>query len=135
VSPNPSLPEFFVERSLGSRQVPAALRAAGWLLRTQFEVFGERDERVEDVEWLEYCGTNGLVVLTKDRRIRYRPQEIEALATYGVKAFALARGNLGAAEQSGRFIDQRETIERNCEDEGPFVDVVYASEIVRIFPP
>lgn len=31
------------------------------------------------IEWLELCGRRGLPVLSKDRRLRYRPAEIEAL--------------------------------------------------------
>ena len=64
-------PEFFVDRSLGRRRVAEALRRTGWSLCTHHEVFGGRDEEVHDVEWLEYCGRQGLPVLTNDRRLRY----------------------------------------------------------------
>jgi len=37
---------------------------------THYEVYGDRDERVSDVEWLEYCAAHQLVVLSKDRRLR-----------------------------------------------------------------
>ena len=37
--------EFFVDRSLGRRRVPQALRDAGWTLRTHHEIYGERDEQ------------------------------------------------------------------------------------------
>jgi hypothetical protein len=67
---SPSPPEFFVDRSLARRDVAAALRLAGWTVRTHIEVFGARDEVVEDVEWLERCGHQGWIVLTMDRRIR-----------------------------------------------------------------
>lgn len=66
MSPCHSLPEFFVDRSLGRYAVPNALRAAGWTIRTHHEVYAERDEAVEDVEWLEYAGSSDLVVLTRD---------------------------------------------------------------------
>ena len=48
--------EFFVDRSLGRNLVPQALRYVGLTLRTHHEVYGERDEEVADVEWLELCG-------------------------------------------------------------------------------
>jgi hypothetical protein len=89
-------PEFFVDRSLGRIVVPRGLRGAGWIVRTHFEVFGTRDETVPDAEWLEMCGRANLPVLSKDRRLRYRPEEIAAIRRHGVKAFVLTRGSLRA---------------------------------------
>jgi hypothetical protein len=37
-------PEFFLDRSLGRRQVPTLLRDAGWKLRTLAEVYGVPDD-------------------------------------------------------------------------------------------
>ncbi len=134
VSLSPLLPEFFVDRSLGRRHVPEALRHAGWAVRTHHEVFGGRDEDVADVEWLEYCGREGLPVLTKDRRLRYRPEEVAAIQRHQVKAFVLTRGSLRAAEQAGRFETNRKQIVAACIDAGPFVYAVHVDRIVRVFP-
>ena len=66
------MPEYFVDRSLGRRQVPDLLRAAGVRLRTLAEVYGiPADEAVEDVDWLAHSGARGWPVLMKDERIRY----------------------------------------------------------------
>ncbi len=127
--------EFFVDRSLGRYRVADALRRSGWVLRTHHEVFGERDEEVRDVEWLELCGRQGLAVLTKDRRLRYRPAEIEAIRRFGVRAFVLGGGSLTATEQAARFDASRRRIEAACGMPGPFVYAVQAGRIVRIFPP
>jgi len=127
-------PEFFVDRSLGRHQVPAILRAAGWTLRTHHEVYGARDEAVGDVEWLQMCGAQNLPVLSKDRRLRYRPAEIAAIRRHEVKAFVLMRGGLRAVDQAARFGRSREAIELACAEPGPFVYAVHADRIVRIFP-
>jgi PIN like domain len=131
-----SLPrlEFFVDRSLGRHRVAQALRSAGWTLRTHHEVYGARDEDVPDVEWLEFCGRKGLPVLTKDRRIRHRPAEIQAIRRFGVRLFAVTAGSLTAAEQAARFDRSRERIEEACAEAGPFIYSVQADRIVRIFP-
>lgn len=51
------LPELFLDRSLGRRQVPDLLRAAGLRLHTLAEVYGvPADENVKDVEWLARAG-------------------------------------------------------------------------------
>ncbi len=134
VSRSPSPREFFVDRSLGRHRVPKALRAAGWVLRTHHEEFGARDEQVSDVEWLKLCGAEGLPVLTKDRRLRYRPAEIEAIRRHRIRAFVLTGGSLQAAEQAARFERSRARIERACDDAGPFVFAVYADRIARVFP-
>jgi hypothetical protein len=127
-------PEFFVDRSLGRNRVAEALRSTEWSLRTHHEVFAERDEEVPDVEWLEYCGWQALAVLSKDRRLRYRPEEITAIRRHRIKAFVLTQGSLRAAEQAARFERSREAILAACRDRGPLVCSVHADRIVRIFP-
>ena len=47
-----------------------------------------------DTEWLELCGRRSWIVLAKDKRIRYRPAETEAIRRHRVKAFVLTSGNL-----------------------------------------
>jgi hypothetical protein len=126
--------EFFVDRSLGRHQVAQALRSAGWTLRTHHEVYGDRDEEVPDAEWLEFCGRERLPVLTKDRRLRYRPAEIHAIRRFGVRAFVLTAGSLRATEQAARFNRSRYRIEEASAAAGPFVYAVHADRIVRIFP-
>lgn len=135
MSPSRPPPEFFVDRSLGRHRVAHALRESGWLLRTHHEVFGDRDEHVPDVEWLEYCGRRGLPVLSKDRRLRYRPEEIAAIRRHRVRAFVLTRGSLRAAEQTARFEASRGAIVAASMEAGPFVYAVHADRIVRIFLP
>jgi len=126
--------EFFVDRSLGRRLVPTALRKAGWKLRTHHEVYGERDEEVPDVEWLAMCGRENLPVLTKDRRLRYRPAEIETIRRFEVLTFVLTGGSLRAEDQAARFDHSRARIETACAHRGPAVYAVYKDRIARLFP-
>jgi hypothetical protein len=58
---------FYVERSLGGKVVPDALVNAGLKIERHQKHF---EQDAEDVEWLPFCGTNGWVVLTKDKAIR-----------------------------------------------------------------
>lgn len=134
MSPSQRPPEFFVDRSLGRHRVPEALRSVGWSLRTHHEIYGERDESVPDVEWLELCGKLDLAVLSKDRRIRYRPAEIDAISHFGVRAFVLTSGSLRAGEQAARFDHNRHRIEEACLQTGPALFAVHARRIVKVFP-
>lgn len=127
------LPELFLDRSLGRRQVPALLRAAGLQLRTLSEEYGiPADERVPDTEWLELAGRNGWIVLMKDERIRYRPVERAALVAHRVRAFCLTSGNMRAAAMAAAYIAAVPGMVRACEEPGPFLYAVSGSGLRRI---
>lgn len=128
--------EFFVDRSLGSRLVPEAVRDAGFVVHTAESLYGSReDEFLEDSDWLRDVGIRGLVVLMKDKRIRYRPHEIQAVSEASVKAFCLTSGNLRGYEQAQRIIDNLPRIVRAAEHDGPFIYGVRAHEIEKIWSP
>ncbi|MFC6706178.1 hypothetical protein [Flexivirga alba] len=111
---------FFVDRSLGRRQVPDALRADGWDLVTLSEHYGiPTDETVDDVEWLELAGRQHWPVLMKDEKIRYRPAERAAVIEHGVSAFYLTSGNLSGAQMSELYISHRDAIWRLAVAPGP----------------
>jgi hypothetical protein len=122
----------FVDRGLGRYLVPQALREAGLTVVTMAEVFGDREQQVEDDEWLERAGREGWVVFTKDKRIRYRHVEIEAIRLHRVKAFVLASGNLTGQQQAGRLVENLERIRAATESPGPFVYAVYEKRILRL---
>lgn len=123
MSPGP--PRFLIDRSLGRRQVPTALRAAGARLVTLAEVYGiPADELVTDVEWLERSGREDWAVLMKDDRIRYRPAEREALIAAGVVAFCLAGGNMRAAEMADLLVSRLPQMQRLCLEPGPSLHIV-----------
>lgn len=87
---------FFVDRSLGRRIIPAALRTAGAQIELHDDHF---PQDAQDQVWLAEAGKHGWVVLTKDKHIRHRAVEIHALLTAKVRAFVLtARGDLSGAE-------------------------------------
>ncbi len=127
-------PEFFVDRSLGRHQVAASLRAAGWSVTTHHEIYGERDQSVPDVEWLELCADNGFAVLSKDRRLRYRPAEIAVIRRRRLRVFVLSRGHLTGEEQAGRFVANGARIRTDLGRPGPFVCVVRADRLDSVSP-
>jgi predicted nuclease of predicted toxin-antitoxin system len=114
---------FFVDRSLGRRAVPSALRDAGFEAVAHDDVFAvDTDDEV----WLAEAGTRGWIVLIKDNRIRYRPQERAALEAAGVQAFVLTNANMTGEEQAYLLRTHAGRIERFCtEHSGPFVVGVY----------
>jgi hypothetical protein len=127
------LPELFLDRSLGRRQVPDLLRAAGLRLRTLSEVYGiPADEDVADVDWLELAGARGWAALMKDERIRYRPAERGALVSHRVRAFCLTGGNLRAHQMAELFLVSIVEIAAACRDPGPFLYAVSSRGLRRL---
>lgn len=116
----PSPPErlvFFVDRSLGRKVIPDALRAAGAKTRVHDEFF---PQDAKDEVWLAEVGRQGWVVLTKDKHIRYRQVEIQALLAGKVRAFILtARGDLSGAEVGQIFIKAMPAMKKLCDTATP----------------
>jgi hypothetical protein len=129
--------EFFIDRSLGRYEVPDALRAAGLTVHTMSSVYGAgAEERVPDQEWIEYGGSRGWVLLTKDERIRYRAIEREAVARSRARVFCLANQQLRSAEQTAWFLDNIGRIARVAAGRnGPFIYKVRASRIEAWWSP
>src|ERR1700761_3033300 len=104
-------PEFFIDRSLGRRIVPDALRAAGVTVHTMADVYGEEiGQGLRDETWLLDAGRRGWGVLMKDDAIRRRPAEREALVEGGVRAFCLTNAQLRGEDQARRFVDNLDRI-------------------------
>ena len=130
----PSPPEqlvFFVDRSLGRKIIPTALRKTGEEVRVHDEHFPQ-DTR--DEVWLGDVGKRGWVVLTKDKHIRYRAIEVHALRAANVRAFVLAaRGDLSGPEVGQIFVKTLPAMKKLCATTAPpFIAVVSRDSKVRL---
>ncbi|MGE0554265.1 MAG: hypothetical protein AB7R55_12625 [Gemmatimonadales bacterium] len=76
---------FFTDRDLGNL-VPDLLRRAGIPVERHSEHFAPD---AKDVEWLGEVAGRGWYVLTRDGRIRYKPNELAAVMTSGLGLFVL----------------------------------------------
>lgn len=70
-------PTFFIDRSLGRRQVAQGLKDAGLQVEIHDDHF---DQAAEDTVWLVEIARRGWLMLTKDKNIGYRP--LERLAVF-----------------------------------------------------
>ncbi len=94
--------EFLADRSIG-RRVVLALQGVGERVHTLAEIFGEEtSQQLDDDSWIAYAGSRGWAALTKDKRIRHRSAEREAVAAHQVPLFALSNANLGFTEMATR---------------------------------
>ncbi len=123
---SPSPPErfvFFTDASLGRRIVPKALRAAGENVKVHDECFSRG---TEDRVWLGKAGRNGWVVLTKDSKIRYRRNEMQALLSSHTRSFVLVSSNLPGTEMAKIFVKALPAMKKLCEVQpAPFIAHVW----------
>ena len=117
---SPAPPEplvFFVDRSLGRKVIPNALRLVGEEVRVHDDLF---PQDAKDEDWLAIVGKHGWIVLTKDTRIRYHAIEVNALRAAAVRAFVLtAKGDLSGQEMADVFVKALPAIKRLSRKEFP----------------
>lgn len=91
----PDAPPLFIDRCAWSRRLGEALRSAGIPFIAHHEKF---EPACPDEEWLEVAGNAGWIVLTRDKAIRRKANELRAFCEHKVIAFALASGNASAED-------------------------------------
>ena len=128
-------PEFFVDRSLGRRMVPEALRSLGLVVHTMADVYpGGEDERVSDARWIRDADSAGWVALTKDERIIRDAESQEVLVRSRLRVFAIANQHLTGPEMAAYLTTNIHRIQLRSRKRGPFVDVVYRDRVERRWP-
>jgi hypothetical protein len=112
---------FYVDAS-----VPIAVRHALDLVRDDVVYAGgpgAPKERTADEEWLGIAGANDWVVLKRDKKIRTRPWEREALIAAGVRTFCMTGGGNYTRWETLRLLvarwDRMEQVARNLP--GPYI--------------
>lgn len=118
-SKQPDNPVFFIDEALGKHQIPDALRTAGERVETYSDIFSSG---IPDTEWLEYAGRNKRLAITKDKRIRHRRVEIEAIRNYRVMVFRFSSGNLSGNQMAEILIKAKDRIKKfAAKNKGPFI--------------
>lgn len=110
---------FFVDESLDSLSVVNALREAGASVVRLTDRF---PRGTPDDVWLAEAGRNHWVVLTRDKRIRYRQLERLALQAAKVRAFVFTGGNVTGKDTGIILANALGRMERIARaDLGPFI--------------
>lgn len=126
MTPKPTgAPVFFIDRSLGRKQVAQALREAGATVEVHDDHF---PQTTPDVEWLADVGRRGWVVLSKDERIRRNRIEREALQAARVRAFFLTQQDVTGQEMAELFSNALPGMTRRAVSEpAPFIFTISRS--------
>jgi hypothetical protein len=105
---------FFTDRNLG-HHFPSILRDAGLSVEHHDKHFGEN---TRDEEWLEFVGARGWIAITRDARIRYKPNERAAVIHHRVALLVLI-GTAPFPELARSFLASRSRIERFAQSHSP----------------
>ena len=128
-----ALPHIFVDRSIGAVQAPALLRAAGFVITTMREHYGEFEaQRTADTTWIELTAERGWIAFHKDANIRRNRAERHAVQVSGARMFCVPKADLTAAALVERFVVNAEAIADAVQDVGPFIYSVQPRQIVRL---
>jgi predicted nuclease of predicted toxin-antitoxin system len=107
---------FFVDECLGTEKVPRALVAAGMHVKTLADVF---QKGLKDIDWLTALRGEDWIVLTKDKNIRRRPLEAQALIAANLRVFVVTATDLTGDETGDVLVEAVPKIRRFCKKHRP----------------
>lgn len=112
---------YFTDRDLGNR-FPEILRSAGLAVEQHKDHFASD---APDEEWLTEVSERNWIVLTHDRHIRYKPNELNAVIRHRI-ALLVIIGAAPHADLAHAFVATLPRIERFLSrQEPPFIAKVY----------
>lgn len=121
---------FFLDQCLGRGKIAAALRGAGARVILHEEHF---PANAPDTVWLPAVGRRGWAVLTKDKEIRRREIERQALLHAGIAAFVLTSADLTGEEIAAAFVKALPRMVRCLrEQHRPFIAAVHRDGSVQV---
>jgi hypothetical protein len=122
---------YFTDRDLGKR-FPEILRSGGLSVERHADHFADD---TPDEKWLAEIGKRSWVALTHDHRIRYKPNERDAVVRHGV-ALLVIIGKAPFPELAHAFVTSRQSIENFLDrHKPPFIAKVYRPTAGRIGRP
>lgn len=105
---------YFVDRNLG-KLFPKILTEGGLHVERHHDLFPQDGP---DEQWIEYCGCNSRVGITRDRRIRYAPSEFEAIKCYNTIVLVVV-GKFPYADLARNFVSTLPKIEAMLKNNNP----------------
>lgn len=78
----PEQPTIFLDRNLGKHIISRELRNEGISVVVHDDLL---DAQASDETWIELVGREGWVAVTRDKNIRYRKAEIDAVRKHGAR--------------------------------------------------
>jgi hypothetical protein len=114
---------FFLDRGLGSRIVPSALRQAGWLLETMDEQYGKGDSQtIRDTRWTEEATLAGDILLCKDLAVAHNSLEAQVIYMCSARVFGLSNAALPGPTMAQWYLsNEAKIVQAATRVTGPYV--------------
>ena len=115
---DPAQLRFFVDESaLGLGKALAVARRD--VVHTGHPLIPDAPPGALDPEWIPAVADRGLVVISRDKRIRTKPAEVALLREHALRVFWLAgKRDLSTWDQLGRVLRRWGDIERTIDEHG-----------------
>lgn len=129
--PQPSDVKLYLDRNLGKHVIAEALRAAG----IATEVHDDHlPANAPDEEWIALVGRNGWLAVTKDKNIRYRAAELEAVKEHNAKVLVVRAKNATGQGIADILVKAHVRIQRFAQKHpAPFVAGIDSSGRVSLY--
>jgi hypothetical protein len=95
---------IFLDRSVGTRRIASALRAADLDVETIADRYGAANVSIPDEQWIAEASGAGRLLISADKRIRYRPRERAAICEHAARCLTFAAGDLTADQMIELFL-------------------------------
>ena len=123
---------LYLDRNLGKHVIADALRDAGF----HVEVHDDHlPIDAPDEDWVELVGKKGWIALTKDKNIRYRFAELDAIKTHKARVVVIRAKNVTGNELGELVVKHYEKIQRfSSIHKAPFVAGIERAGKLSLYP-
>ena len=122
---------LFIDRSLGRHIIADRLRAEGMAVEVHDD---HLPQDAPDEEWIALVGRMGWVAITKDRGVRYRAAELQAIRRHSARVIVIRMKNATGSDIAELLVKARHRIARfAAKTAPPFVAGIYGSGMVKAY--
>lgn len=127
----PPEPTLFLDRNLGKHIVAERLRAEGMAVEVHDD---HLPLDAPDEDWIALVGRKGWVAITKDRNVRYRAAELEAIRRHSARVIVIRMKNATGSDIAELLAKGRHRIARfAAKTPPPFVADMFGSGTVKAY--
>lgn len=100
-SPLPPEPTLFLDRNLGQHIFADRLRAEGMAVEVHDD---HLPQDAPDEAWIALVGAKGWMAITKDRNVRYRAAELEAIWRHAARVIVIRMTNATGPDHAALLV-------------------------------
>ena len=129
--PQPETPTLFLDRNLGKHTIAARLRSEG----IKVEVHDDHlPADAPDEEWIALVGQRGWVAVTRDKNIRYRTAEINAIRRHSARVVVIRMKHATGPQMAELLVKERHRIARFVvKTKAPFIVGLSRGSIMQAY--